>query len=65
MKNLSDDALTKLANAAFREAANDAIDRAIATNTPLILWVDGKVAEVDPRTVKRPTVRTRRRNARR
>lgn len=41
MKNLSLKAHTKLIDAAFREAAEDAIDKAIATGTKLITSVNG------------------------
>lgn len=52
------DEMTKLADAAFEQAAHNAIERAKQTGTPLILWVDGAVKEVDPRDI--PRIRKRR-----
>lgn len=44
--------MTELANAAFREAAKDVIQRAIETNTPVIVWQNGKTVQLDPRTMQ-------------
>ena len=43
-----DSRLTKLADAAFREAAVDAIERAEAAGTPIIVWEDGKIKRLSP-----------------
>ena len=40
--------LTELAEAAFRQMAEKVVERAKASGTPLVLWEDGKVKEVDP-----------------
>ena len=53
MKKLTKRSGMELANAAFEEAAKDVVKRAVDTGTPLILWVNGEVKEVDPRTVSR------------
>lgn len=52
MKKKTEPSLRELADAAFIKATEQAIKVAIDTNTPLILWKDGKIAKVDPRTVK-------------
>jgi hypothetical protein len=52
MKSRTNQSLDKLAAAAFKQATQKAIKKAIDTNTPLILWKDGKIAEVDPRTMR-------------
>ncbi len=39
------ESLTEKANAAFRQAASDVIERARQTGTPVILWENGKVVE--------------------
>jgi len=44
--------MTELANAAFREAAKKVIRRAIETNTPVIVYEDGKLLKLDPRTIQ-------------
>ncbi|MFN6105675.1 MAG: hypothetical protein ACK5EA_14690 [Planctomycetaceae bacterium] len=40
--------LTKLADAAFEQAARKVIERARQTGTPVIVWEDGAVTEVQP-----------------
>lgn len=40
--------LTKLADAAFEQAARKVIERARQTGTPVIVWEDGAVKEVPP-----------------
>jgi hypothetical protein len=49
MKNTTDDPLTELANAAFRQAAQNVIKRAIEAGTPLIIWEDEQIKRVKPR----------------
>ena len=48
MKKRSDQPLTKLADAAFEQAARKVIERAKATGTPVIVWKDAAVREVEP-----------------
>lgn len=36
------------ANAAMKEAAKDVVRRARQHNTPIVLWREGKVVELDP-----------------
>ena len=43
-----DQSLTKLADAAFEQAARKVIERARQTGTPVIVWEDGAVKEVPP-----------------
>lgn len=50
--------MTKLADAAFKQAARKVIDQAKQTGTPVIIWEDGEVKAVDPQTIST----TRRRN---
>ena len=40
--------LTKLADAAFEQAARKVIERARQTGTPVIVWEDGAVKEMPP-----------------
>jgi hypothetical protein len=61
MKKPSEHPVTKLADAAFAEVTKDVIKRAVDTGTPLILWVNGKVKEVDPLTVQIESKPARRR----
>lgn len=51
MSNFTSQQLTDLAEAAFREVAKDVVKRAIETNTPVIVWRDGKIVKLDPRTM--------------
>jgi hypothetical protein len=48
MKKTNDQPLTKLANAAFRQAAKKVIERAEQTGTPVIVWEDEAVKELEP-----------------
>jgi hypothetical protein len=48
MKAIRNRSFTKLVEAASRQVAEKVIERAKASGTPLIVWVDGKVKEVDP-----------------
>jgi hypothetical protein len=48
MKKTTDQPLTKLADAAFEQAAQQVIERARQSDTPLILWEDDAVKEVVP-----------------
>ncbi len=40
--------IVKQANAAMEEAADVVLERARRHNTPIVLWRDGKVVELDP-----------------
>ena len=40
--------LSKQTNAAMKETRRVVIDRARQHNTPIVLWRDGKVVELDP-----------------
>ncbi len=51
-KNFDHQELTKLANAAFRQAAREVIERAEQTGTPVIIWKHGVLTKVDPREIK-------------
>ncbi len=48
MTKILDRSLGKLAEAAFRRMAEKVIERAKASGTPLVLWENGKVKEIDP-----------------
>jgi ABC-type sugar transport system substrate-binding protein len=48
MKKTTDQPLTKLADAAFEQAAQKVIERAQQSGTPVILWEDEAVKEVEP-----------------
>lgn len=56
MKKTTDQPLTKLADAAFVQAAQKVIERAQQSGTPVIVWEDEAVKEVEPpqgRTVRK------------
>ena len=48
MKKTIDLSLTKLADAAFEQAAQKVIERAQQSGTPVIVWEDEAVKEVEP-----------------
>ncbi len=48
MKKTPDLSLTELADAAFEQVARKVIERARQTGTPVIVWEDGAVKEVQP-----------------
>ena len=52
MKKKTDQPLTKLADAAFQQAARKVIERAEASGTPVIVWKDDEVKEVEPRKTR-------------
>jgi hypothetical protein len=52
MKKATDDPMTKLADAAFRQAARKVIQRAKEAGTTVVVWEDGEIKEVDPRKIK-------------
>jgi hypothetical protein len=49
VKKKADQTLTKLADAAFQQAAQKVIERAEESGTPVIVWKDEAVTAVDPR----------------
>jgi hypothetical protein len=56
MKKTTDQLLTKLADAAFEQAAQKVIELAQQSGTPVIVWEDEAVMEVEPsqnRTVRK------------
>jgi hypothetical protein len=52
MKKRVNEGLTKLADAAFEQAAQKVIERAEESGTPVIVCVDEEVKAVDPRAVQ-------------
>jgi hypothetical protein len=60
MKRRTEDELTRLADAAFAQAAQEVIERAEQTGTPVILCVNGEVKAVDPGAVRKDLKRARR-----
>jgi ABC-type uncharacterized transport system YnjBCD ATPase subunit len=52
MKKATDDPLTKLADAAFRQAARKVIKRAKEAGTTVVVWEDGEIKDVDPRIIE-------------
>jgi hypothetical protein len=48
----SGQSLGKLADAAFREAARDVVELAVKTGTPVIVWKDGAIRAVDPKSLR-------------
>ena len=61
MKKATEQPLTKLANAAFREAARDVIRRAKETGTPIIVWEEGRIRERTAEEMERKVSRKPRR----
>jgi hypothetical protein len=54
-KATNKDPLTKLADAAFRQAARKIINRAQQSGTPVIIWERGELKKVDPRKLNPKT----------
>jgi ABC-type sugar transport system substrate-binding protein len=52
MKKTTDQSLTKLADAAFEQAAQKVIERARQSGTPVIVWEDEAVKEVVPQQAR-------------
>ena len=52
MKKKTDPPLTKLADAAFKKAARKVIERAERTGTPVIVWKDENIKELEPRKTR-------------
>ena len=55
MKKASENPLTKLADAAFRQAAQKVIKRAKEAGTPVIIWEDEQIKKVKPRKLRKNT----------
>jgi len=53
VKKKIDQTLTKLADAAFQQAAEKVIERAEKSGTPVIVWQKEEVAEVEPRNLRK------------
>ena len=52
MKKPTEQALTKLADAAFQQAARTVTKRAEETGTPVIVWENDRVTKLEPRKKK-------------
>lgn len=52
MKKTLDQPLAKLADAAFEQASRKVIERAEQSGTPVIIWEDEAVKEVEPRETR-------------
>ncbi len=61
MKEISERRLSQLADAAFLEAAHKVVKRAIAAGTPVTMSVNGEVKKVDPRKIRLPRTRIKKR----
>jgi hypothetical protein len=46
MRTIDGQTITDLANAAFKKAAEEVITTAIRSNTPIIIWQDGAIKEI-------------------
>ncbi|MBN2293094.1 MAG: hypothetical protein JXM70_11750 [Pirellulales bacterium] len=53
-KRKEDMSMTEKADAAFRQAALKVVQRARETDTPVIMWEDGKVKRVHPDDIELP-----------
>jgi hypothetical protein len=58
MNKTTENRLTKLADAAFEQAARKVIKRAKETGTPVIVWEDEEIKKVDPRRIRKPKPKT-------
>jgi hypothetical protein len=63
MRNRAERDLTKLADAAFAQAARKVIARAVASGTPVIVWVKGEVKAIPPHAIKLGSMRARRKRS--
>jgi hypothetical protein len=54
MKKPTEQSLTKLADAAFRQAALTVIKCAEESGTPIIVWKNGSVVKLEPRKTRSP-----------
>ena len=52
MKKKTDQPLTKLADAAFKKAARKVMELAETTGTPVIVWEEDDIKEVQPRKTR-------------
>ena len=60
MKKTADRSLTKLADAPFKQAARRVIELARQTGTPLIVWKNDSLSELEPPPIKPKKSRSRR-----
>ncbi len=60
MKKPTNDELTKLADAAFEQAAQKVIERAVDSGTPVIICVYGEVKAVEPQALPNGSKQARR-----
>jgi len=60
MKKTDELSLTKLADAAFKQAARRVIELARQTGTPLIVWKNDAILELEPPPIKPKKSRSRR-----
>ncbi|HEX3450790.1 MAG TPA: hypothetical protein VHS97_21225 [Isosphaeraceae bacterium] len=58
MKKATENRLTKLADAAFEQAARKVIKRANECGTVVIVWEDEELKKVDPRKISKPKPKT-------
>lgn len=45
--------LTKLANAAFRQAAEKVLQESERTGVPLVVWEDGEIKKIDAKEMRK------------
>jgi NCAIR mutase (PurE)-related protein len=64
MRKKTEQSLTELADAAFKEAARIVIERAKRFGTPLIIRQDGKMKKVDPHEFQLPETKPKKRRPR-
>lgn len=57
MKIKPNQSLGQLADAAMKQAARKAVERALQTGTPVILWRNGAVVAVPPEELLKPRKR--------
>ena len=58
MKKPTDSAFTKLAEAAFRQAAKKVVKRAKEFGTPVVVWEDEQIKRLEPRNMQKPKLKT-------
>ena len=64
MNKATEQQLTKLADAAFRQAAKKVIERAAMSGTPVIIWEDESLKQVQPQIARKHRMPPDRKDAR-
>jgi len=60
MSRINKKSSTKLADAAFRQVAEEVIEQAKKSGTPIIVWEDGRVKAIPAEEMEKRLARTKR-----